>query len=57
LIRELKIRGIRPSGLLICIEVRDIDFRWGLSAELQALLPEICEEVYDLILGSVKVLC
>lgn len=51
IIRELKIRGVEVSGLLICIEVSDIDFRWGLSTELQQMLPGICERVYGLIFG------
>lgn len=33
------------KGLLLCIEVRDIDFRCGLSECMQARLPYICQEV------------
>lgn len=50
IIRELKIRKLCVSGLLICIEVSDIDYRWGLSDKAQEILPIICNHIYDLIL-------
>lgn len=50
IIRELKIRGFKVSGLLLCIETADIAFRWGLSSQLQQLLPELCGELYSLII-------
>lgn len=50
LIKELKIRQLKVSGLLLCIEVSDIDFRYCLSTKLQQGLPEICREIYDIII-------
>lgn len=50
LIGEMKIRDIRVPGLLLYIEATDIDFRWGLSPELQQKLPQICSEIQDIIL-------
>lgn len=50
LISTLKIKGFKVSGLLICIEVSDICFRWGLSTELIQRLPEICSEIKDIII-------
>jgi hydrogenase maturation protease len=49
LIGELKTSGIMPEGLLICIEVQDICFRWGLSRELQSRLSTVCSEIWTLI--------
>lgn len=50
IINAMKIKGLKVSGLLICIEVSDICFRWGLSTELKQRLPEICSEINDLII-------
>jgi len=50
LINAIKIEGLKISGLLICIEVSDICFRWGLSSELEQKLSEICSEIKGLIM-------
>lgn len=50
LINAIKVKGLRVSGLLICIEVWDICIRWGLSEELNQKLPGICREIKNLII-------
>ncbi len=50
LINAIKIEGLKISGLLICIEVSDICFRWGLSNELKCGLLEICNEIKSMII-------
>lgn len=50
IIKCLDIYNIDVTGLVIGIEVNEIEFKWELSDVMKDLFPQICEQVKDTII-------